>query len=110
MRVFALCALCFIGIGVAAPALALEDRLVPLSGMNIVVVWKSSDAQSEGMQLIAAGALNSDPSLVAQLISCIVPGGTKAIITDAGFATHDITVVGGEFSGCRGNIPMENWD
>jgi len=42
-----------------------------------------------------------------RLLSCIVPSGTGVIITDMGFATHDIMVIDGEKAGCRGNIPAE---
>lgn len=93
----------------ASPAVALEGTLQGLGGMNMVVVWKNKDAQHEGMSLIEAGVLQSNPELVIPYVSCIVPTGTRAIITDAGLATHDVMVIEGESAGCKGNIPMEAW-
>ena len=96
-------------VAMASPAVALEGTLLGLGGMKMVVVWKSKDAQHEGMSLVQAGVLESNPELVIPYVSCIVPTGTKAIITDAGFATHDVMVIEGENAGCKGNIPMEAW-
>lgn len=94
----------------ALPAEALDGRVVGLGGADTVFVWKSADAHSEGLSLISAGVHKTNPVLVMQLLACIVPSGTSAIITDAGFATHDILITTGENAGCRGNIPMESWD
>ena len=99
-----------IAIGCASPALALDGRVVGLGGTDQVFVWKSKDAQSEAMSLIQGNVHKTNPGLVAKLLSCIVPSGTTAIITDAGFATHDIMITSGPNAGCRGNIPMESWD
>jgi len=99
-----------VAIGCASPALALDGRVVGLGGTDQVFVWKSKDAQSEAMSLIQGNVHKTNPGLVARLLSCIVPSGTTAIITDAGFATHDIMITSGPNAGCRGNIPMESWD
>lgn len=77
-------------------------------GANNVFVWRDSDAHSEAISLISAGVHNTNPTLVMRLLSCIVPAGTRAIITDAGFASHTILVTSGEDAGCRGVIPMED--
>lgn len=77
-------------------------------GTENIFVWKDSDAQSEAFKLISAGVHKSNPALVFQLLSCMVPAGTKAIITDMGFASHTILVTSGEEAGCRGVIPMED--
>lgn len=45
-----------------------------------VFVWKDSDAQSEAFKLISSGVHKTNPVLVMRLLSCMVPGGTKAII------------------------------
>ena len=108
MKKFVLAGMLAIGFG--SPALALDGRVIGLSGSDQVFVWKSKDAQREAMSLIQANVHNTNPGLVARLLSCIVPSGTSAIITDAGFATHDIMITSGPNAGCRGNIPMESWD
>lgn len=88
-------------------AQALEGRLRGLGGMDVVIVWRSNTAQSQGLDLISAGVHRSNPALLMPLVSCIVPTGTRAVTTDAGFVTHDILVIEGSDSGCRGNIPVE---
>lgn len=68
---------------------------------NVVFIWRDDDAQSEGIRLIRA---NADSSLIVPLLACIVNNGDRAIITDFGFLSSDITVISGDSSGCRGNI------
>jgi hypothetical protein len=93
----------------ATPALALDGILIALPGLPTVIVWQDAEAQSQGLQLIEAGVLENNPELLIPLLACLVPSGTKAIITDAGLATHDIMVIDGEHAGCKGNIAMESW-
>jgi len=95
-----------LSLSMASTAAQARERTLSASGRD-VFVWRSKDAQNEGMRLIDAGVLRSNPTLVIRLISCIVPAGTRAIITDHGFATHDILVTSGPSSGCRGNVPVE---
>lgn len=63
---------------------------------------------SEGFKLIQAGVHQSNPMLVIRLLSCAVPAGTKAIITDSGFATQTILVTDGDNAGCRGDVVTED--
>lgn len=93
----------------SCPAWALDGRLVGLGGSNTVFVWRSSEAHGEALELIQAGVHNSNPALVAVLLACVVPSGTRAVTTDFGLVTHDIMVISGEDAGCRGNIPVESF-
>lgn len=92
----------------ANPAHALEVTLG--RGQGTVFVWRDGDAMDEGFKLIQAGVHKSNPTMVLQLLSCAVPSGTKAVITDAGFATHTIIVVDGDNAGCRGDVVTEDVD
>ena len=92
---------------VASPAAA-QEVILGRTGSDNVFVWKDSDAQSEAFKLIQAGVHKSNPTLVFRLLSCMVPVGTKAVITDMGFASHTILVTSGEQSGCRGVIVRED--
>lgn len=94
----------------SGPAMALSGKVIGINGSDVVFVWKDKQSQTEAMSLIDAGVHKSNPALLMQLLACVVDSGTAAIITDAGFATHDIMVTEGPDSGCRGNIPMESWD
>ena len=48
--------------------------------------------------------------LIFPLVSCMVDNGTAAVTTDSGIVTHDIMVIEGPKSGCRGNIPVEHFE
>jgi hypothetical protein len=52
--------------------------------------------------------LKENPDLLIPFLACLVPEGTRVIVTDAGMLTHDVMVIDGEYAGCRGNIPMES--
>lgn len=92
---------------VASPAAA-QEVILGRTGSENVFVWKDSDAQSEAFKLIQAGVHKSNPTLVFRLLACMVPVGTKAVITDMGFASHTILVTSGEDAGCRGVIVRED--
>lgn len=87
---------------------AQEHHLQALPGMDIVIVWKSADAQDEANQLINAGAAAKNPQILAPYVSCVVEPGAGVIVTDMGFVTHDIMVIDGPSAGCKGNIPAES--
>jgi hypothetical protein len=91
----------------AAAARADGYFLKAFGGAQHIIVWKSKDAHNEGMQLIQAGVHKSNPAMVTRLVSCIENPGTKVIVTDMGFVTHDIMVISGRDQGCRGNIAAE---
>jgi hypothetical protein len=77
------------------------------SGLR-VPVFKNAQSHTEALKLVTAGVHKTNPPLVMLLIACMVPSGTKAIIIDAGIATHDILVTSGELAGCRGDIAVED--
>ncbi|WP_323785977.1 hypothetical protein [Thalassovita sp.] len=91
----------------ASSAHAADFKVYGLGGSDTVFVWKNKASHDEALDLISANVHKSNPALVMRLLSCIVPSGTGVIITDMGFATHDIMVIDGEKAGCRGNIPAE---
>lgn len=101
------CLLAAIIVLLSNPVLAAEIVLGRM-GSDTVFVWKNSEAHSEAIKLIQANVHQSNPILVMRLLACMVPAGTKAVITDMGFASHTIIVTSGEYSGCRGVIPMED--
>ena len=84
-----------------------QERTLRMPNGGSVFVWRSKDAMREGLSLIGAGVHETNPQLVIRLISCIVPSGTRAIITDGGFATQDVLVTSGPDAGCRGNLQTE---
>ena len=73
-----------------------------------VFVWKNSEAYSKVIKLIQSGVHKSNPTLVMQQLSCMADPGDKAVITDAGFASHTIMVTSGKSAGCEGVIAMED--
>lgn len=89
-------------------AAAAQEVTLGRSGSDNVFVWRDSAAQSEAFKLIRAKVHEESPALVFRLMSCMVPGGTKAIITDAGFGSHTILITSGDNAGCRGVIQRED--
>jgi hypothetical protein len=96
----------------ASPALALEGRLVPLDSSGVVIAWRSKDAMDEGQSLIRAKA---DARLAVPLIACAVKSGTRAVSTIktegsmfSGYALA-VTVIEGQFSGCRGFVMLKEF-
>jgi hypothetical protein len=107
MRLFALA---LVGLlATSSTAAAVEGLLKRHGGSDNIIVWRNSNAHSEGLSLISAGVHRTNPALLYPLVACIVDAGTKVVITDAGFVTHDIMVIEGSNAGCRGNIAMENF-
>ena len=91
----------------AQSASAQERVLTGMGGAPTIIVWKNLRALREGTDLINAGAAKRNPALVTGLISCIVPYGTSAIVTDSTIGTRSILVTSGEYSGCRGSVNVE---
>lgn len=83
-------------------------KVIGLNGSDLVFVWQSKQAHDEGLSLINSGVHKTNPEMVMRLLACLVPSGTTAIVTDMGFATHDILITEGDDAGCRGNIAMES--
>ncbi|MCY1704438.1 hypothetical protein [Pannonibacter sp. SL95] len=100
---FLIGALCATFHSAAAQQFVLKD----FTGAGAVWVWKDKAAHDEAMQLINAGVHKTNPMMVMVLVACIVDPGTKIIMKDMGFVTHDIMIVEGPKAGCRGNIPAE---
>jgi hypothetical protein len=86
-----------------------EHRLYPRDGAPGVIVWRSEKAHTEGQQLIRAGVNKTKPALLVPLIACIVDGGTRVLVTDAGMSTSDILVIEGANAGCRGNVSTQTF-
>ncbi|MAY63970.1 MAG: hypothetical protein CML29_17340 [Rhizobiales bacterium] len=85
-----------------------QEKTLGRADMDTVFVWKDSDAQSEGYNLINSGVHKSNPVLIMRLFSCMVPKGTRAVVTDAGFFSSTILITSGESTGCRGVIANED--
>ena len=90
----------------ASPCHAQDGHLIDAGGSDSVVVWRSADAQRTGQAMIRSGEAKASPAMLIPYIACVVPSGTKAVITSRGFRTHDIRVTEGEEAGCTGNVPV----
>lgn len=90
-------------------AAATDGYLAGMNGGAHVFVWKDVAARDEGFRLIQAGVHRSNPAMIMRLIACETRTGTRVVITSAGWATHDVIVIDGPASGCRGNIAAEEF-
>ncbi len=92
----------------AQSANAQERVLQGMGGGTSIAVWKNQQALREGTDLLSAGIHKRNPELVTRLIACIVPAGTKAIVTDdPSLGIREILVTSGEFLGCRVSVNVE---
>ena len=76
-----------------------------------VIVWKDKNAQTEGYALIQTGAARRNPDVMFPLISCIVPKGTKAVMTgspEPDDLIRSVIVMDGVWVGCRGVVSVDN--
>ena len=76
-----------------------------------VIVWKDKNAQTEGSALIQTGAARRTPDMMFPLISCIVPKGTKAVMTgspEPDDLIRSVIVMDGVWVGCRGVVSVDN--
>ena len=95
---------------VVESAIAQEHELARDSD-GPVIVWKNKNAQTEGSALIQTGAARRNPDMIPPLISCIVPKGTKAVVTgspDPDDFIRSVIVTDGVWVGCRGVVSVEN--
>lgn len=95
------------------PAFAMSGKLdgkkasVSIANGEIIFVWKDSSSYDEAHTLVKAGVHKESPELIFNLTSCVAEHGTKVIVTDSGFFSHEILVVEGENKGCRGVVNRE---
>jgi hypothetical protein len=93
----------------APPAPAMDRQPPQLRNTNgqSVFIWRDSDRMSEGFRMINAGVHQTNPGLVMQQITCVVPNGTDIVVSSGGWMSSAVTVVAGPQSGCRGVVPNE---
>lgn len=90
-------------------ALALVPRLAKADGLVCTI------SHSGGALLIKPGKASEFYGLLrngmkedaAEDVACLVPDGTKVIITDQGFASSTVRVLTGPKKGCIGDVPVE---
>ena len=95
---------------VVESAIAQEHELARDSD-GPVIVWKNKNAQTEGYALIQTGAARRNPDMIPPLISCIVPKGTKAVVTgspEPDDFIRSVIVTDGVWVGCRGVVSVDN--
>jgi hypothetical protein len=112
MRVVQCVAIVAVGfLSALTTANAAEATLISPSGRQQVIVWKDKNSYLRGEELIQLNVHRSNPVLVAQMIVCIVPDGTRVLYSpgsSVGFAMREVLVFEGKDSGCKGVVPMEH--
>lgn len=92
----------FLASGLSADA-ALICSVQPFKGAKVGAVTRPGKS-SEFYSLIRN---QMTEEAIRCCVSCLVPVGTKFIITDPGFASHTIRILDGESRGCIGDLPTE---
>ncbi len=90
------------------PALADPNAwtLTAQSG-RFIFVWRDSAALHEVQQMLVAKVQDTHPELFDRLATCRAADGSKVIVTDHGWTSSDIVIVGGPNIGCRGTVTNE---
>jgi hypothetical protein len=83
--------------------------LVAKTTKDRVIVFNSIDAHVEFVMKRQSGVFKDHPLLIGQYVACVVDSGTPATITVEGRLVHDILVTGGRHKGCKGSIPIEDY-
>jgi ABC-type sugar transport system substrate-binding protein len=86
-----------------APKLAKADGLVCTISHSGGALLITPGKASEFYGLLRNGMKEE----AAEDVACLVPDGTKVIITDQGFASSTVRVLTGPKRGCVGDVPVE---
>src|SRR4051794_8298470 len=78
------------------------ETVSPVPGAQNTFIYKDAQANEMGRQLSMGGF--DDMTMYKPLAACSVVRGTRVVITNRGFMTHDVLVVDGPARGCSGNI------
>lgn len=86
-----------------APKIAKADGLVCTISHSGGALLITPGKASEFYGLLRNGMKEE----AAEDVACLVPDGTKVIITDQGFASSTVRVLTGPKKGCIGDVPVE---
>jgi hypothetical protein len=73
----------------------------------LVFIWIDADAAKAGFKLMADGAAQKKPGLLAPYLACIVNTGTRISVVDGGFFSSTVVVSEGPKAGCQGYLENE---
>jgi len=99
------------GLALVVESAIAQERELTRDIDGSVIVWKDKNAQTEGYALIQTGAARRNPDVMFPLISCIVPKGTKAVMTgspEPDDLIRSVIVMDGVWVGCRGVVSVDN--
>jgi hypothetical protein len=97
----------FVGASALNTPASAQTKTVGMKDKGDVWIFRDGKALSEFYRLINSKVY--DMTLIAPLISCTVPSGTKVVITDGGAFSSTVLVVDGQEKGCRGDVANERF-
>lgn len=69
-----------------------------------VAIWMSASAMERGAAIAEAGGWKNHADLITSQISCIADSGSPVAVTEWGWETSRVLVVGGLSDGCEGVV------
>jgi hypothetical protein len=75
---------------------------------NSQTVWIFKDAAALGRFDRLRSSAVYDKSVVAPLVSCAAPQGSRVEVLGSGYRTAFVRVVDGSANGCQGTVPIGN--
>jgi hypothetical protein len=102
--------LLILAVGTTRDAEAVEGVLVAFKENEkmSILVGKSANALNDGLALMRAGAA---ARLITRLVACAPAPGSRVVLGsgDPGLYLREVIIVHGEWAGCRGVTPRENF-
>ena len=97
---------CVLAISLVIAAVTTSDAKVLRNKNNTPTVWVFKDADALRRLGKVANAAVYDEAIIAPLLACKVPQGSKVVVLSRGYRTAYVRVVEDDAQGCEGTVPI----
>jgi hypothetical protein len=97
---------CFLAVLLATSAVTASDAKVLRNKYNTATVWVFKNADALWRLEKVANVSVYDEKVIAPLVACEAPRGSKVDVLGTGYRTAFVRVTDGIASGCVGTVPL----
>jgi len=97
---------CFLATLLVMATATTSDAKVLRNKNNTPTVWVFKDADALRRFGKVANAAVYDEAVIAPLLACKVPQGSKVVVLSGGYRTAYVRIVEGSAQGCEGTVPI----
>jgi hypothetical protein len=97
--------ICFLAMLIVMAAATTSDAKVLRNKNNAPTVWVFTDADALRRFGKMANAAVYDEAVIAPLLACKAPQGSKVAVLSSGYRTAYVRIVEGSAHGCEGTVP-----